>query len=219
MNPKFNHYTPDCINSFHSTYKRVSLKECASCTMLIIRISCVFHLDYSITRPPSSSVHQLGMSGAARAGAASRAILFPLREKQYPLKSVEGLGSGPAGRIQALRRTVTALMRYERLELIYSRAIETRGYTERVCHCHECSPTFLPSLLIFLPSLLPKLHLRVLHVLRIFVCSFDSSQVSTLVRFPSFSSSNLRKLFLHLHKKWIFSNGNGFFKLYFNPIF
>lgn len=39
---------------------------------------------------------------------------------------------GPEGRLRNLRQTVTALIKYERIELSYSRADEARGYAERV---------------------------------------------------------------------------------------
>lgn len=39
---------------------------------------------------------------------------------------------GSEGRIFRLRQTVTALFKYERLELLSNRADETRGYAERV---------------------------------------------------------------------------------------
>lgn len=39
---------------------------------------------------------------------------------------------GPEGRLMKLRQTVTALFKYERLELNYNRADEARGYAERV---------------------------------------------------------------------------------------
>lgn len=39
---------------------------------------------------------------------------------------------GPQGRMEKLRHTVTALIKYERIELFYNRADEARGYTERV---------------------------------------------------------------------------------------
>lgn len=39
---------------------------------------------------------------------------------------------GPAGRLRKLRATVTALIKYERIELNYPRADEARGYAERV---------------------------------------------------------------------------------------
>lgn len=39
---------------------------------------------------------------------------------------------GPAGRLRRLRATVTALVKYERIELFYNRADEARGYAERV---------------------------------------------------------------------------------------
>ena len=39
---------------------------------------------------------------------------------------------GPEGRLLKLRKSVTALFKYERLEMHYNRADETRGYAERV---------------------------------------------------------------------------------------
>lgn len=40
--------------------------------------------------------------------------------------------AGPEGRLMKLRQSVTALFKYERLEMNYNRADETRGYAERV---------------------------------------------------------------------------------------
>lgn len=39
---------------------------------------------------------------------------------------------GPEGRLHKLRKTVTALIKYERIELNYPRADEARMYAERV---------------------------------------------------------------------------------------
>lgn len=39
---------------------------------------------------------------------------------------------GPEGRLDKLRKTVTALIKYERIELNYPRAEESRMYAERV---------------------------------------------------------------------------------------
>lgn len=39
---------------------------------------------------------------------------------------------GSEGRLFKLRQSVTALLKYERLEMMYNRADETRGYAERV---------------------------------------------------------------------------------------
>lgn len=44
------------------------------------------------------------------------------------LKSVDG----PEGRMNKLRKTVTALIKFERLELNFNRADESRLYVERV---------------------------------------------------------------------------------------
>lgn len=46
---------------------------------------------------------------------------------------------GPEGRLMKLRKTVTALVKHERIELNYDRAHEARGYMERVR-----KPTFTP---------------------------------------------------------------------------
>lgn len=40
---------------------------------------------------------------------------------------------GPEGRLRKIRKTLTGLMKYERIELNYARADETRGYVDRVC--------------------------------------------------------------------------------------
>jgi large subunit ribosomal protein L17 len=40
---------------------------------------------------------------------------------------------GSEGRLLKLRKTLTALIKYERLELNYPRADETRGYVDQVC--------------------------------------------------------------------------------------
>lgn len=39
---------------------------------------------------------------------------------------------GPSGRLDIMRKSVTALIKYERIELYYPRADESRGYAERV---------------------------------------------------------------------------------------
>lgn len=41
---------------------------------------------------------------------------------------------GSEGRMDKLRQTVTALIKYERIELFYNRADEARGYAERVSY-------------------------------------------------------------------------------------
>lgn len=63
-------------------------------------------------------------------------------------------GQGPEGRLKKLRATVTALVKYERVELQYPRADEARGYAERVSHSplrvvgsfrsEDRSPRFVP---------------------------------------------------------------------------
>lgn len=41
---------------------------------------------------------------------------------------------GPEGRMLKLQKTLTALIKYERIELFTNRAHEARGYTERVSY-------------------------------------------------------------------------------------
>lgn len=61
-------------------------------------------------------------------------LKFAIRTRPRKMSSTLGLGSGPLGRIERLRRVVTALMRYERLESYYGRLDEARGYAERLIH-------------------------------------------------------------------------------------
>lgn len=44
------------------------------------------------------------------------------------LKNIDG----PEGRLHKLRKTVTAIIKHERIELNFNRADEARGYVERV---------------------------------------------------------------------------------------
>lgn len=56
------------------------------------------------------------------------ALKIVVQPKQRQFSSPEG----PAGRLKKLRATVTALVKYERIELNHPRADEARGYAERV---------------------------------------------------------------------------------------
>ncbi|XP_031825422.1 mitochondrial ribosomal protein L17 [Nomia melanderi] len=58
-------------------------------------------------------------------------LVSRLRYNVKPRRKFRNL-QGPAGRIAKLQKTLTALIKYERLELNYPRADETRGYTERL---------------------------------------------------------------------------------------
>jgi large subunit ribosomal protein L17 len=49
------------------------------------------------------------------------------------LKNVDG----PEGRLNKLRKSVTALIKHERLEMNFNRADEARGYAERVRKIHR----------------------------------------------------------------------------------
>ena len=52
------------------------------------------------------------------------------------MPKAEGTGSGPQGRINKLRRIVTDLFRYERVEDKSFYLDEARGYAELVCGFH-----------------------------------------------------------------------------------
>ncbi|XP_073980467.1 mitochondrial ribosomal protein L17 [Rhodnius prolixus] len=51
-----------------------------------------------------------------------------IKPRHRNLKNPEG----PEGRLDKLRKTVTGLIKHERIELNYNRADEARGYTERL---------------------------------------------------------------------------------------
>lgn len=55
-------------------------------------------------------------------------LKFNILPRHRNLRGVEG----PAGRIRKIQKSLTALIKYERLEMYYNRADETRGYVDRV---------------------------------------------------------------------------------------
>ena len=55
-------------------------------------------------------------------------LKFAIKPTHRRLKNIDG----PEGRLLKLRKTVTALFKFERLEMNYNRADEARGYAERV---------------------------------------------------------------------------------------
>lgn len=59
-------------------------------------------------------------------------LVSKLRFKIKPTHRRMRTSEGPTGRLDRLRQSVTALIKYERIELYYPRADETRGYAERV---------------------------------------------------------------------------------------
>ncbi|XP_067677548.1 large ribosomal subunit protein bL17m-like [Haliotis asinina] len=59
-------------------------------------------------------------------------LRFGIRARPRKMASLEGLGSGPEGRLKRLRKIVTGLVRHERLEVPYGTADEARGYAERL---------------------------------------------------------------------------------------
>ncbi|XP_071115786.1 large ribosomal subunit protein bL17m-like [Haliotis cracherodii] len=59
-------------------------------------------------------------------------LRFGIRARPRKMASLEGLGSGPEGRLKRLRKIVTGLVRHERLEMPHGTADEARGYAERL---------------------------------------------------------------------------------------
>lgn len=59
-------------------------------------------------------------------------LVSRLRFKIQPQKRKFGSPEGPMGRLNRMRSTVTALIKYERIEANHLRADEARGYAERV---------------------------------------------------------------------------------------
>lgn len=55
-------------------------------------------------------------------------LKFKIQPVARKLRNVDG----PAGRIRKIQKTLTALIKYERIELYYNRADEVRGYADRV---------------------------------------------------------------------------------------
>lgn len=55
-------------------------------------------------------------------------LRFAVRPNRRNLKNIDG----PEGRLLKLRKTVTGLVKHERIELFYHRADEARGYAELV---------------------------------------------------------------------------------------
>jgi large subunit ribosomal protein L17 len=90
-------------------------------------------------------------------------LVSKLRIKIKPVHRNMSNPDGPVGRIKLMRRTVTALFKYERLELTYYVADESRGFVERLISeavrhgdCHR--PTMnLAKFWIEDPALVPKL--------------------------------------------------------------
>lgn len=55
-------------------------------------------------------------------------LRFAIRPNKRNLRNPQG----PEGRLLKLRKTVTALVKHERIELFHNRADEARGYMELV---------------------------------------------------------------------------------------
>lgn len=56
-------------------------------------------------------------------------LVSSLRYKVQPRRRLPNL-QGPSGRIRKIQKTLTALLKYERIEMNYPRADETRGYVD-----------------------------------------------------------------------------------------
>ena len=59
-------------------------------------------------------------------------LRIPIKVTARKLPHAGGRGSGPQGRINKMRKLVTALIRHERIEGQYQWVDEARGYAERV---------------------------------------------------------------------------------------
>lgn len=59
-------------------------------------------------------------------------LMSQLRFAIAPRKRLLKNPQGPEGRLLKIRKTVTALIKHERIELFYNRADESRGYAELV---------------------------------------------------------------------------------------
>jgi large subunit ribosomal protein L17 len=59
-------------------------------------------------------------------------LMSRLRIKYKPQRRKLKNPQGPEGRLKKIQKTLTALIKHERIELNYERADETRGYVERV---------------------------------------------------------------------------------------
>jgi len=66
-------------------------------------------------------------------------LRVPLNRRPRKLRGTLGLGSGPEGRIERIRMTVTQLMRHERLEGSFAVLDESRAYAELVGLSQSCS--------------------------------------------------------------------------------
>jgi large subunit ribosomal protein L17 len=62
-------------------------------------------------------------------------LMSRLRIKYNPVRRKLKNPEGPVGRARKIQKTLTALIKHERIELNYNRADETRGYVERVSIC------------------------------------------------------------------------------------
>lgn len=57
-------------------------------------------------------------------------LKFKINPEHRRLRNVKG----PEGRHEILKKILTGLFKYERIELVYTKADEARGYAERVSY-------------------------------------------------------------------------------------
>ncbi|EZA57900.1 hypothetical protein DMN91_003253 [Ooceraea biroi] len=58
-------------------------------------------------------------------------LVSKLRYNVKPRRKLKNI-DGPEGRLRKIQKTLTALLKYERIEVNYNRADETRGYVEQL---------------------------------------------------------------------------------------
>lgn len=76
-------------------------------------------------------------------------LRFAVRQDYRRLRNPKG----PEGRLEKISKTLTALIKYERIELAYQRADESRGYVERVSGKSSEIPCFVFQFSILFSSL------------------------------------------------------------------
>ncbi|KAL8574736.1 hypothetical protein ACOMHN_023940 [Nucella lapillus] len=59
-------------------------------------------------------------------------LRFRVKMRPRKLSKVEGLGTGPEGRLKRMRKHVTALIRNERIDSTFAQCEEARGYAEKL---------------------------------------------------------------------------------------
>lgn len=97
-----------------------------NCTIALTTISCS-PAHYVISFGCKIVKYSIKMNQADVSKLMSQ-LRIAIRPRHRNLKNKDG----PEGRLLKLRKTVTALVKHERIELFYNRADEARGYAELV---------------------------------------------------------------------------------------